>query len=56
MNSNRKFWPLDDNSEGEIYDNLAWDLPGYRVGKPRSRVKSRRNPPKPRKGYITSTS
>jgi hypothetical protein len=35
MNSNRKFWPLDDNSEGEIYENLAWDLPGFRGRKSR---------------------
>jgi hypothetical protein len=33
MSSNCKFWPLDDDSEGEIYDNLAWDLPGFRVRK-----------------------
>jgi len=26
----RKFWPLDFDPEGEIYDNVAWDLPGYR--------------------------
>lgn len=26
----RKFWPLDFDPEGEIYDTLAWDLPGYR--------------------------
>ena len=26
----RKFWPLDSNLEGEIYENVAWDLPGYR--------------------------
>jgi hypothetical protein len=26
----RKFWPLDYDPEGEIYDTLAWDLPGYR--------------------------
>lgn len=25
----RKFWPLDFDPEGEIYDNVAWDLPGY---------------------------
>jgi hypothetical protein len=25
----RKFWPLDFDPEGEIYENLAWDLPGY---------------------------
>ena len=27
--SKRKFWPLDFDPEGEIYENLAWDLPGY---------------------------
>jgi hypothetical protein len=27
----RKFWPLDFDPEGEIYDNVAWDLPGYRT-------------------------
>ena len=26
----RKFWPLDYDPEGEIYENVAWDLPGYR--------------------------
>jgi hypothetical protein len=26
----RKFWPLDFDPEGEIYDTVAWDLPGYR--------------------------
>jgi hypothetical protein len=26
----QKFWPLDDNPECEIYENLAWDLPGFR--------------------------
>jgi len=25
-----KFWPLDIDPEGEIYDNVAWDLPGFR--------------------------
>ena len=25
----RKFWPLDFDPEGEIYETLAWDLPGY---------------------------
>lgn len=28
--SKSKYWPLDDDPEGEIYDNLAWDLPGFR--------------------------
>jgi hypothetical protein len=27
----RKFWPLDYDPEGAIYENLAWDLPGYRA-------------------------
>lgn len=26
----REFWPLDFDPEGEIYENVAWDLPGYR--------------------------
>ncbi len=26
-----KFWPLDYDPEGEIYDNVAWDLPGFRA-------------------------
>ena len=28
--SKRKFWPLDYDPEGEIYENVAWDLPGFR--------------------------
>jgi hypothetical protein len=27
----RKFWPFDPNPEGEIYENLSWDLPGYQL-------------------------
>jgi hypothetical protein len=23
------FWPLDFHPEGEVYENVAWDLPGY---------------------------
>ena len=34
----RKFWPWD-YSEGEIYENVAWDLPGHRP-KPRHRYNS----------------
>jgi hypothetical protein len=26
----RNFWPLDFDPEEEIYENLAWDLPGYK--------------------------
>lgn len=54
MNSKCKFWPLDDNSEGEIYDNLAWDLPGYRLRKSKSRVKSRWKSSKSGKAYMTA--
>ena len=25
----RNFWPLDFDPEGEVYENVAWDLPGY---------------------------
>ena len=28
--STRNFWPLDYDPEGEIYENVAWDLPGFR--------------------------
>jgi hypothetical protein len=28
--SESKFWLLDYDPEGQIYDNLAWDLPGFR--------------------------
>jgi hypothetical protein len=28
--STRKFWPLDYDPDGEIYENVAWDLPGFR--------------------------
>ena len=27
----RSFWPLDFDPEEEIYENLAWDLPGYKL-------------------------
>ncbi len=30
-----KFWPLDFDPEGEIYETLAWDLPGFKPGKPK---------------------
>jgi hypothetical protein len=40
--SYRKFWPWDFNSEGEIYENVSWDLPGHRP-KRRNRPKSARS-------------
>jgi hypothetical protein len=39
----RKFWPLDFDPEGEIYENPAWDLPGFNRG-----LTAR--PPKPSRG------
>jgi hypothetical protein len=30
MKPTRDFWPLDYDPEGEIYENPAWDLPGFR--------------------------
>ena len=41
----RKFWPLDFDPEGEIYENVAWDLPGYKRLASARRV-SRRRPTK----------
>lgn len=43
----RKFWPLDYDPEGEIYESVAWDLPGFKrreVPRPATRPikKSRR--------------
>ncbi len=35
----RKFWPLDYDPEGEIYESLSWDLPGLRPV-PKDRRKS----------------
>jgi len=31
MTNNNKFWVLDFDPEGEIYESLSWDLPGFRV-------------------------
>lgn len=31
MQVTSRFWPLDYAPEEEIYENLAWDLPGYRL-------------------------
>ncbi len=28
MKDKSRFWPLDDFSEEEIYENPSWDLPG----------------------------
>jgi hypothetical protein len=33
MSTTNNFWPLDYDPECEIYENLAWDLPGFRPKK-----------------------
>lgn len=30
MTSTNNFWPLDYDPEEQIYENLSWDLPGFR--------------------------
>jgi len=40
----RKFWPLDSDLEGEIYENVAWDLPGFRRESPEKRTSARLTP------------
>ncbi len=35
-----KFWPLDYDPEGEIYETLAWDLPGFRRRQKTGRTRS----------------
>ena len=47
----RKFWPLDFDPEEEIYENLSWDLPGFRRNRTSSgRVDAGAKPPKKRTG------
>jgi hypothetical protein len=31
MTNKNSFWILDFDPEGEIYESLSWDLPGFRV-------------------------
>ena len=38
----RKYWPLDMDPEGQIYDNPAWDLPGLRRRPPAIRKSTKR--------------
>ena len=42
----RKFWLWDFDPEGEVYENLSWDLPGYQRSNHRARRKTATNPPK----------
>lgn len=46
MNKN-KFWPLDFDPEGAIYENPSWDLPGFRPGRPK--IPRRKQRPESRK-------
>jgi hypothetical protein len=43
----RKYWPLNDDTEGEIYENPAWDLPGLR--RKRGKPQPSSQPPNERK-------
>jgi hypothetical protein len=38
------FWPLDLDPEGQIYDNVAWDLPGFRRRRSSVKNTTRRTP------------
>jgi len=46
----RKFWPLDFDPEEEIYENVAWDLPGYRTRTSEHPPISRKIPSHSRRG------
>jgi hypothetical protein len=46
--SKRKFWPLDFDLEGEIYENIVWDLPGYSRIRVRRLVRQPASPESPR--------
>jgi len=51
MTSTNNFWPLDYDPEEEIYENLSWDLPGFKPSRHsalpvgRSRRTRRQAPP-----------
>lgn len=49
MSNKHQYWPWDDDPDGAIYENLAWDLPGFRparraTGKARGTGKNRTMP------------
>ena len=49
MKTTRRFWPLDYDPEVEIYENLSWDLPGFkRFGKRTAKVRRAAAKPKGR--------
>jgi hypothetical protein len=41
-----KFWPLDYDTDGEIYENVSWDLPGFRPRQPHRRSPAKPSPQK----------
>jgi hypothetical protein len=43
-----KFWPLDFDPEGAIYENPAWDLPGFKRGL----LARRKSGPAPKPGSV----
>jgi hypothetical protein len=42
-----KFWPLDYDPEGAIYDNPSWDLPGFRPNRKPAQARKKRPVRKP---------
>jgi hypothetical protein len=40
----RNFWPLDFDPEGEVYENVAWDLPGYTHNREQRKRRARQRP------------
>lgn len=45
----RNFWPLDFDPEGEIYESVAWDLPGFKNRRAPHPSKPRRHSQKSRR-------
>jgi hypothetical protein len=37
-----KFWLFDSNPEGEIYENVSWDLPGYSLKRKAAQARAKR--------------
>lgn len=44
MKEKSNFWPLDYDTEDEIYDNLSWDLPGLRRRTPSAKPRDKQKP------------
>jgi hypothetical protein len=43
MSNKHQYWPWDDDPDGAIYENLSWDLPGFRPAR-RASGKTRTKP------------